>query len=245
MTVYGYLFLAVDKQYLVSVVDQQNGISRFAAAIGLSVTELFIEEGASLKTPFCDRPQGRDLLRQLQPRDTLVVLRSEWILASARSAVCLLEDLRKRGIALYCVDLKENITMPMERRLIVSEGNAELVRTLLSALSVCESSSHGEAIKAAKRKGKRQGRHIGGPVPFGWQVDGHGFLKQHPGQQRVIEIINGLRVAGFSFREIAGRLEDEQGVSLSHEGIRRILRGDRARKERERTAVGEGEFPGG
>ncbi|MBE0583045.1 MAG: recombinase family protein [Desulfofustis sp.] len=237
MTVYGYIFLAADKRDLVSVADQQHGLARLSTSIGLTVTELFIEEGASLRKPLCDRPQGRVLLGQLHPRDTLVVLRSEWILASARSAVCLLEDLRKRSIALYCVDLKENITTPTARRLVISEGNAELVRTLLAALSVCESSSHGAAIKAAKRRDKRQGRHIGGPVPFGWQVDQQGFLRQHPGQQRVIETIEGLRGAGLSFREIAGRLKDELEISLSHEGIRRILQGDRARKERQQAAA--------
>ncbi len=236
MTVYGYLFLAADRDHLVPVADQSSGIAAFAASVGLELTEICVEEGGSLKKPFRDRPEGGKLLGRLHPGDAVIVLRSEWVLASAGSAVRLLDDLRKRRIALYCVDLKENMTLPAERRLVVSEGNQDLVRSLLAALAACDSSSHGEAIRAAKRKSRRQGRYIGGPVPFGWRVDANGFLRQHPDQQRVIEDIREMRAAGHSFREIAGRLGDEQGISLSHEGVRRILSGDRARKERENLA---------
>ena len=237
MTVYGYLFLAADRDHLVPVADQSSAIAAFATSIGLEVTEICVEEGGSLKKPFRDRLQGGVLLGRLQPGDVVIVLRSEWVLASASSAVRLLDDLRKRRIALFCVDLRENITLSTERRLVVSEGNRELVRALLAALAACESSSHGDAIRAAKRKSKRQGRYIGGPVPFGWRVDDKGFLRQHPDQQRVIEAIREMRGAGHSFREIAGRLGDEQGISLSHEGVRRILSGDQARKEREKIAA--------
>ncbi|MCB2218350.1 recombinase family protein [Desulfofustis glycolicus] len=233
MTVYGYLFLAADREHRVPVADQSSGLAAFAASLGLEVTEICVEEGDSLKKPFRDRPQGGMLFEHLQPGDVVVVLRSEWVLASAGSAVRLLAELRKRRVSLYCADLNENLTLPVERRLVVSEGNQELVRGLLEALAACESSSHGEAIKAAKRRSRRQGRYIGGPVPFGWQVDDKGFLRQRADQQRVIEAIKEMRGAGHSFREIAGRLGDEEGISLSHEGIRRILSADRARKERE------------
>lgn len=233
MTVYGYLFLAADREHLVPVADQSANLAAFAASLGLEVTEICVEEGGSLKKPFRDRPQGGLLLEHLQHGDVLVVLRSEWVLASAGSAVRLLDELRKRRISLYCADLRENLTLPVERRLVVSEGNQELVRGLLEALAACESSSHGEAIKAAKRRNRRQGRYIGGPVPFGWRVDDNGFLRQRPDQQRIIEAIKEMRGAGHSLREIAGRLGEEQGISLSHEGIRRILSSDRTRKERE------------
>lgn len=228
MTVFAYLFLAPSRDHRVSLAEQQEGINAFAHERGLQVDDVLVEEHQSLKTPLVDRPQGQALLALLQPQDTVLVLKTEWVLGSARAGGKLLDELRKRKVRLYGVDLGENISLPEPRRLAVTEGNAALIRRLLHCLSSCESTRHGEVIKAGKRMRRQQGRFTGGPVPFGWQVDAAGFLRPHPGQQEVIGEIRRMRAAGQSLRGIAEKLR-ERGIALSHEGVRRILANDRQR----------------
>jgi len=234
MAVFGYIFLAVSKEHQISLGDQQRMLGQFAASLGLNVDEVVVEESTSMKKPPGDRPAASKLLSLLQPGDTVIVLKSEWLLASAKEGARLLRGLKKRAISLFCADLKENISMPTERKLVVSEGSAELIQTLLDALAICEESSHGDAIKATKRKRKRQGKYLGGPVPFGWQVNDSGDFEQKNEEQQIIEEINSLRADRWSYRDISAKLQQNRGIHLSHEGIRRILKNDRQRKEADR-----------
>ncbi len=236
MAAYAYLFLAASKEQLVSLADQQQAIGACAERLGLIVDEVIVEEGQALRTPFGERPQGSRLLATLQAKDRLVVMRTEWVFASAKDGVRLLDDLRRRQVGLYCVDLDEEISLPAARRLAISDGCSGLVRRLLTALAAGEGSGYGDAIKAAKRLRKRQGKYVGGPVPFGWRVGADGALGRDEQQQRVIAAMRGWREAGRSYREIAALLAEDWGVKLSHEGVRRILAGDRVRKANLRSS---------
>ena len=68
----------------------------------------------------------------------------------------------------------------------------------------------------------KEGRYIGGPVPFGWQVK-DGFLKKDRQQQKVIRQIQKWRADRWSYRDISSKLREKLGVKLSHEGIRKVL----------------------
>lgn len=172
------------------------------------------------------------MLENLKPGDSIIVAEAKHILGSAAEGVRLLRILQKNKIALHCVDLGLNISLREKRRLVVSEGSAELVEKLLTALAVCESSKHGDAIKAAKRSRKKQGKYLGGPVPFGWQVNEQGVLVHNEEQQRIIDHIEAMRADRWSYRDISRKLREERGIRLSHEGVRRIVSSNRrARSE--------------
>jgi DNA invertase Pin-like site-specific DNA recombinase len=141
--------------------------------------------------------------------------------------------LKKNLISLYCIDLNENISLPAERKLVVSEGGSSLILAVLTALAVCDDSKHGESIKAAKRHQKREGKYMGGPVPFGWRVEGE-YLSQDLKQQQIIRDIIKLRSDRWSYRDIVGKLQERHKVKLSHEGIRRILASNSLKKEEEK-----------
>ena len=234
MQVLGYIFLARDRSQQMAETEQVAAIAAYCRDLGLPAARYLVEENRDVRRPLRLRPRGRELLAQLAPGDVLVALRAAWVLASAFEGERLLQQLKAENIALHCVDLGGNISLPEKRRLQVSEGPAPLVAKLLAALTVCERGTQGRAIRAAKRHGRDLGKYLGGPVPFGWEVDGAGYLAPHEGQQRIIEAILTLRRDRWSYREISHKLLEEYGVRLSHEGVRRLCTGEREKRGGER-----------
>ncbi|GAB6191276.1 serine integrase family protein [Desulfocastanea catecholica] len=223
MTVFGYIFLALENDHLVAEAEQKSALHEYARTIGLAIDEMRVEEGAGLKRPFRERPEGRRLVEECCARDALVILKAEWMLSSAVEGAALLRTLRNNDIAVYCMDLGGNITVDEKRKLVVSEGSAGIVGKLLSALAVCENCGHGEAIRATKRNLKKQGRYIGGPVPFGWQVNDDKKLVENAAQQQVIQAISAMREDRWSYRDISRKLKNDYDIQLSHAGVRRVL----------------------
>lgn len=231
MSVFGYIFLALEKEHRVPIEEQQTALCDFAKSIGLEMEELLVEEEASLKRPFKERTEGCKLLERCVAGDTIITMQAAWVLGSAGAGANLLRTLRGKDIALYCMDLGENITVDEKRKLIVYEGCAGIVQKLLSALAICETSKHGEAIRATKRNLKKQGKYIGGPVPFGWEVNQERILVQNKAQQKVIQAIISMREDRWSYRDISQKLKKEFDIELSHAGVRRILDSDKKKKD--------------
>jgi putative DNA-invertase from lambdoid prophage Rac len=231
MSVFGYVFLALEKEHSLAKEEQETALSDYAQSMGFAIDEIFVEEGVSMKRPFTERTEASALLERCVGRDAVITMKAAWILSSAGEGAKLLRLLRKNDIALYCMDLGENITVDEKRKLVVSEGSAGIVQKLLSALSICESSSHGQAIRATKRSLKQQGKYIGGPVPFGWEVDEDRVLVQNKAQQEIIQEINKMREDRWSYRDISKKLDAEFNIQLSHAGVRRILDNDKKKKE--------------
>ncbi len=237
MSAFGYIFLAVDKEHFVTIEEQQTALGDYAQSVGLAIEEFVVEDEASLKSPFIERHKGSLLVDRCAAGDAIIIMKAAWILSSAADGVTLLKTLREKDIALYPVDIGENISLAEKRKLVVYEGCAGVVQKLLSALAVSEGSRHGEAIRATKRDLKKQGKYIGGPVPFGWQVNEERVLVQNEAQQKIIQAIIAMRKDRWSYRDISKKLKVEFDIQLSHAGIRRILDGDSKRKNEVVAAV--------
>jgi len=241
MAYVGYVFMALEKEQRMSLAEQQRALSTYSSALGKAVDVFFVEQGVSLKQAFVNRKEGKKIVEGLQPGDAIFVARAAFILASSKEAFRLLQILRKRGISLFCLDLDEDISLDRERKLVVSQGGALLVQQLLDALSLCDNCRHGEAIRATKKVQKGEGRYLGGPVPYGWQVGEGGIFVQHLEQQRLIREMLKLREDRWSYRDIARILREKCDLDLSHEGIRRILEVNARKKveEQERIVVSQ------
>jgi DNA invertase Pin-like site-specific DNA recombinase len=242
MAYIGYVFLALEREQRLPLAEQQQAIDTYSTALGKKADVIFVEQGVSLKQAFVNRKEGKKIFEGLQTGDALFVTRAAYILASSREAGRLLQALRKKGVSLFCLDLDEDISLDRERKLVVSRGGAQLVQQLLDALALCDSCRHGEAIRATKKLQKREGKYLGGPVPYGWQIGDNGFLVQHLEQQRIIREMLKFREERWSYRDIARKLMEKYNLDLSHEGIRRILEVNARKKieERERVAVSHG-----
>jgi hypothetical protein len=231
MSVFGYIFLALEKEHLVAEEEQQTALYDYAQAIGVDLAEILVEKGESLKRPITERAKGSRLVERCLAGDAIITMKVEWILSSASAGINLLRTLRENNVALYCIDLGQNITVDEKRKLIVSEGCAGIVQKIVSALAVCDSSRQGETVRVTKRNLKNQGKYIGGPVPFGWEVNKEKNLVRNEAQQKIIQAIIQMREDRLSYREISEKLKNEFDIQLSHAGVRRIMESDRKRKE--------------
>ena len=72
---------------------------------------------------------------------------------------------------------------------------------------------------------------MGGPVPFGWEVNEERILVQNEAQQKIIQAISKMREDRWSFRDISKKLNAEFNIQLSHARVRRILDSDKKKKE--------------
>lgn len=233
--VFGYIFLAEEPDQLVSETVQQVELQGYAEKIGLQIDDYFVEEGVSMKLPFRRRRDGGKLFQLCEPSDAIITLRTEWVLSSATEGGRLLRVLRKKQISLYCVDLGINISLDVGERKNSRTECGGVVHQLLNSLAICESSKHGDAIRASKKNRKRAGKYLGGPIPFGWKVNEEGEFIQHKDQQKTIQVILELRENRLSYRNIAEKLQCEFNVQLSHAGVRRVLENDIKRKAAEQV----------
>lgn len=233
MAVFGYIFLTREQDHLMPAGEQETGLQEYAQSVGITVDKFFIEENVSLKGSFKERREGKKLFQVVQPDDTIIVMRAEWILGSVRDASRLLSVLKKNCVSLLCVDLETNITLAEKRKLVISEGGSGLVQKLLAALVLCEGSEQDDIIKATEQIQKREGKYRGGPVPFGWEVNKKCFLVQNPKQQRIIRAITAMREDHWSYRDISEKLKEDFDLQLSQERIRRIFSSSQKKEKAE------------
>ncbi len=223
MLVVGYLFLPDSGDAHCSIAEQQRLISQYGREMSYRVRDFFIEEQGSFQKFFLDRIEGQKVISLLQSGDMILVAKAAFVLGSARQGLHLIHEMKKHQIGLHCIDLGGDIIFESERKLVVSKGVAPLIEQLFSALVRCESERHGESIRQTKKQQKKEGKYLGGPVPFGWQVGSDGLFKQHVKQQKIIAKMKQLRKDRWSYRDISKKLWQEHQVKLSHEGVRKTL----------------------
>jgi len=235
MAVFGYIFLDIDRKHRVPIATQQGEIETYVEELGQRLDQLFVEENESAYSRFRERPQASAMLSACSTGDHVVAARVACVFCRPRDGHELVGWLKRRKISLHLAELGGDIVLPSPRRLVISEGIAATTQTMLAALARRQQAGHGPAIREAKARRKMEGRYLGGPVPFGYRVNEEGFLEADPEGQRIIEKMAALRRDRWSYREIARIVAEQEGIRLSHEGVRKILR------QAERRAGGAGE----
>ncbi len=223
MTAFGYIFIDPEKKFLIPINKQQYMIEEYGRSHGWSVENYIIEKDSSAREPFSHRPQAASLISNCQEEDVIVVSRVDHVFCKARDGLELIQTLGKRNISLHLVDLDGDIVLPQKRKLVISTGISGKVYSLLESLAERERTSHGAAIRRAKYIGRKQGRYLGGPVAFGYQINEDGHLEEDKEQQEIIRRIIALRKQRCSYRNISRILSEKYKTSFSHEGIRKIL----------------------
>ena len=135
---------------------------------------------------------------------------------SASDCLAVVEAFKARGVSLFLLDLNGGADD------VSGNGIARLFLTIVSAFAEFERDRIGERIRATKRAQKARGEFLGGTAPFGWRYDEARQLVPVPEQQRALRQMRKLRAEGQSLRTISAKLA-EQGVTLSHVGVKRVL----------------------
>lgn len=219
MTVYAYLRVSTERQSKegLSIEIQEQQIEGYAKSKGESVNVWIRDRGVSGSVPLSQRDQGKRLLEDLKEGDTIICSKLDRMFRSARDALNVLDDFKKKGVELHIIDLGGSVT----------NGIGQLVFTILSAVAEQERSRIRERISEAKEKLRKEGRYQGGKIPFGYELTDDGVLVDNPLEKQAIKVMRSKRKSGLSYRQISELLNEEHGVSISHNAIRKILSGER------------------
>jgi DNA invertase Pin-like site-specific DNA recombinase len=133
---------------------------------------------------------------------------------SALNALNVIRDFQRQRISLWLLDLGGDVS---------GDGIARLVLTILAAIAEFERERIGERIRDAKRHQRRSGQYLGGDRPFGWRVGEDGILVEDEAEQRALADMRKMRDAGISLRNIAAKIEQNYGIQISHQGVKRVL----------------------
>lgn len=227
MRVYGYIKSdkLLQPQSDAIVVNQKEAMRAYALNLGAQgIDELFTEDINEAKKPFHRRKVGEKLFKKCERDDVILVPKIAWILSSARGGVEFLKVMKEKNISLHCLDIGGDICLKQKRKLVVFEGYAEVILKLLLALERNETVvDHGAAIRASKAKARKEGKYLGGPVPFGCRVGSDGRLEQNSKEQHIIAEILTMREKRISYRKISQALNEKYKINLSHEGVRRVV----------------------
>lgn len=215
MNIYAYcrVSTAAQAEEGISLDEQQRRIDGQALAEGWTITERFVERGVSGSVPLGERPEGRRLLAAAAPGDIVLAAKLDRVFRSARDALNVIEDFRRRGVSLWLLDIGGDVS---------GNGIAKLMLTILSAFAEFERDRIAERIRDARRQLRSEGRSVGGKRQFGYQVV-DGRIVADPAEQAAIAEMRRLRKRGRTYREIAETVQKKRNLTVSYVTVKRIL----------------------
>ena len=176
-----------------------------------------VEEGVSGSIPVVERPAGGALFAKLASGDAIISPKLDRLFRSALDALNVVEDLRKRGVALHLLDLGGDIS---------GNGMSKLFLTIAAAFAEAERDRIRERVSQVKADQKARGRYLGGILPFGFRRGDAGELVPVDAEQEAIREMVALRGQGRALRAIADAMR-AKGVKVTHEGVRAALEAQR------------------
>ena len=84
---------------------QRRQIEGYALMHGLVLAETVVEEGVSGAVALSDRPAGGKLFAELREGDAVIASKLDRLFRSALDALSVVEELKRRGVALHLLDL--------------------------------------------------------------------------------------------------------------------------------------------
>lgn len=144
---------------------QVEACRAFAQAHGHEVVAELVDESVSGRAPMTERPAGNEVM-ELATRglcDVVVVFRFDRIARSSTDLISTDRVLRAAGANLLSVTECDAVT---DGELLSSVG--EFAERELVAIS--------QRMSSGRDRVARQGRWVGGPIPFGYDLDEHGHL---------------------------------------------------------------------
>ena len=112
-----------------SLAVQERQLEGYAHMHGLAINRVFVERAISGSVPVTERPEGKALFAGLGKGDIVLAPKLDRLFRSALDALTVVEDLRKRGVALHLLDLGGDIS---------SNGLSKLFLTIAAAFAEAE-----------------------------------------------------------------------------------------------------------
>ena len=197
MKAIGYIRVSTEDQARegVSLENQRAKIQAYAQLKDLELLDIIEDAGLSAKN--LNRPGAREVLRLAKAGaiDAVIVFKLDRMFRSTVDALETTRHFDKWGIAFHSIN--ENLD--------TKSAMGKFFFTLTAAIAEMERGIVSERTKAALQHKRDNGEKTGGDVPFGYQAD-NGTLTADRREQRIIRLINKLKAAGHSLREIGHEL---------------------------------------
>jgi DNA invertase Pin-like site-specific DNA recombinase len=216
MATFGYCRVSTARQATEgeSLDVQRRQIEGYAHMHGLVLDKIVVEEGISGSVPVAERPAAGPLFVRLTKGDVVIAPKLDRLFRSALDALKVVEDLKKRGVALHLLDLGGDIS---------GNGLSKLFLTIAAAFAEAERDRIRERIGQVKADQKARGRYLGGKVPFGFRRGESGELIPNEAEHEAIREMVAMRGEGKPLRAIADAVQ-AKGHQISHEGVAGVLK---------------------
>jgi DNA invertase Pin-like site-specific DNA recombinase len=195
----GYIRVSTDGQARdgVSLEAQKEKIQRWADDHGYLLEGIVEDAGISGKA-MKNRPGLQQVLTRARRGGAVVVYSLSRLARSTRDTIAIAEDLEKRGVDL--VSLTEALD--------TTSAAGRMLFRLLAVLGEFERDLISERTSLALRHLQRQGRYIGGLVPYGFSRSGQ-LVRKNSKEQATLHLAHELRAAGHSYQKTSRVLAEK------------------------------------
>lgn len=173
----------------ISIAEQHRKNRALATMRGVSSDDLAecTDGGISGSISLSERPAGGEMLSSVRSGDCIVACKLDRLFRSASDALVTAEALKKQGVDLILIDLGVDP--------VTSNGAAKMFFGVLALMAEFERDRIRERTEEG-RKGKRARKgYMGGPVPFGFKVDGKGrdaVLVEDQREQEIVKVVRSM-----------------------------------------------------
>ena len=183
------------------------------------MARVFTDEGISGSVPLQKRPAGRELLKAVQPGDTIIASKLDRMFRNARDAHTVAEQLKQRSIGLRLLDVMAGADIT------TGDGMVRAFFGMAVVFANLERDRIGERIREVKAAQKKAGEFLGGSRTFGYTKGRDGKLHPNPTEQKAIRYILRIRTK-HSLRDIANTLVPQRfpGLKISHTTVSEVLK---------------------
>lgn len=199
----GYVRVSTDGQARdgVSLEAQKEKIRRWTDDHGY-VLEGIVEDAGISGKAMKNRLGLQQVLAQVRRGGVVVVYSLSRLARSTKDTIQIAEDLEKRGVDL--VSLTEALD--------TTSAAGRMLFRLLAVLGEFERDLISERTSLALRHLQRQGRYIGGRVPFGFSRAGQ-LVRKNTKEQAIVQFAQTLRADGLSYRQVSHLLAEQGHVN--------------------------------
>jgi DNA invertase Pin-like site-specific DNA recombinase len=222
MSVYGYC-RSSDHQAErgESLAAQRQRLKGKAAALGVTLDQIYSDEGVSGSIPLGERREGSKLLAGSKRGDTIIVASLDRMFRDVLDALQTIGQLQRRDVGLRFLDIADGADL--------RNGVGKAMLTILAAFAEQERDKIRERVRTVKAHQRSQGSYLGGIAPFGYRVSGEKgddgrMLVEDPGEQRIIKRVRRLRTAGRTLRNIQAAIKKHYDHQISLDALARITR---------------------
>lgn len=206
----GYVRVSTDEQTNgASPAEQEAVIYGYAMTQGIDRfgVQIYYDAGVSAKTPLRDRPEGKKLIADARPGDTVIAAKMDRIFRSARDALEVADQFMASKVNLILFD--------MGIQPVTGDGPSRMFFTMLAAFAEFERGRIRDRLVQGKMAKARGGGHIGGEAPYGYRIEGEGRtarLVPVEEEQKVIARIKERMRGGLFTNAGTARLLAQEGL---------------------------------